>query len=275
MTKSEKIKLPFIETIKRSFNYVLSDPKLLLCSISIGLVAFIYEVFSGFPLLCSLGVQNCNADTSQSVSNLIIVLVSVAIIINYCRGIILKTSCDFRSLSFVRRIALYILTAIGLYFAILLLGGTASAIISSVFYLFGYSAVSEIFGLIFLIMMMASAIILAPIYILFAAIAVDDRGLNLKEAFKITKGNNNKIFWGQIVMMLPCGSLMILLSVLSAYTGAESYMAKLLYCITLLLISFVDSCFKASFFAHIYQYFTFYHNKMQKKSASKSKKEQG
>ncbi len=270
MTKSEEINLPFIETLKRSFNYVLCSPRLLLGSISIGLVAFIYEIFSGFPILCSLGVQVCEENTTQSLSNLIIVLVSVAIIINYCRGIILKSSFDFRSLSFMRRIVLYILAAIGLYFAILLLGGGAAAIISAVFYLFKYKAISEVFSLIFLAMMMFAAIILSPIFVLFAGIAVDDKSLSLKEVFRITKGNRNKIFWGQTIMMLPCGSLMILLSVLSAYTGAESYIAKLLYCITLLLISFVDSCFKASFFAHIYQYFTFYSNK----PASKSKKEQ-
>lgn len=275
MSKSEEIKLPFIETIKRSFSYVLGTPKLLLGSISIGIVAFIYEIFSGFPILCSLGVQVCEESTKQSVSNLIIVLVSASIIINYCRGIILKSPFDFRSLSLVRRIALYILTAIGLYFAILLIGVLSSALVSSVFYLLGYKGINEVFSLVLLIMMVVAAIILAPVFVLFAGIAVDDKTLSLKEAFKITKGNNNKIFWGQIIMMLPCGSLMVLLSVLSAYTGAESYMAKLLYCITLLLISFVDSCFKASFFAHIYQYFTFYHNKSQKKSASKSKKEQG
>ena len=141
MTKSEEINLPFIETLKRSFNYVLCSPRLLLGSISIGLVAFIYEIFSGFPILCSLGVQICEENTTQSLSNLIIVLVSVAIIINYCRGIILKSSFDFRSLSFMRRIVLYILAAIGLYFAILLLGGGAAAIISAVFYLFKYMSI--------------------------------------------------------------------------------------------------------------------------------------
>ena len=50
--KSEIIKLPFWETIRRSFIYVLARPRLFLQVSAIWFAFLIYEVICGFPSAC-------------------------------------------------------------------------------------------------------------------------------------------------------------------------------------------------------------------------------
>ncbi len=62
-------------------------------------------------------------------------------------------------------------------------------------------------------------------------------------------------------MMLPG---MVLLTVLSsAYNivGSSSYLTNFIFTLLFVSLSFFDTCLKSSFYAHIYQYFTFYQKK--------------
>ena len=265
MKKTILIKLPFIETICRSFMYVLCNWKLYSKVASFGLVVLIFEMAGGFPVLCSLSDGNCQENIWQTVSSLLILLVSVGIIVNYCRAVILKAPTDFISAGFWKRSLKYILATLllGLVIVVpfLLLGIIYGTVLSFA------KTVSPLSGADYIVMfvaLIAWCVYLAPIFLVFAAITVDDKTVTIKEAFHLTKGNFNKIFWGQSVMMIPGAILLYILAFAYNGIGGEGFVINTIFTILVLALSFLDSCLKASFFAHIYQYFIFYKNKKAK-----------
>ena len=264
MKNQKMINLPFVETVSRSFMYTLCNWELFLKTVSPGLVVVVLEMFSGFPILCSLSNTACADPNSlmARLSALLVLLISVAVIINYCRAIILKAPVDFLSCVFVRRVLFYILATLLLALAIIL-----PFILLAVF----YGVILEMIGnniepgavsyLVLGIALIALCVFLAPVFLVFAAITVDDRTMTVKEAFRLSRGNYNKIFWGQAVLMIPGAVAVFLLSLIYQAMAVESYAVKFIFMVMVLGLSFLDSCFKASFFAHIYQYFTFYKDK--------------
>ena len=267
MKNQKLINLPFVETVSRSFMYTLCNWELFLKTASLGLVAVVFEMFCGFPVLCSLSSDVCTGTPvwAQRLSSLLVLLITVGIIVNYCRAVILKAPVDFRSFGFFRRIVFYILATILLILAVVL-----PFVLLAVAYgmLLGLSGSSiepgAVSFLSFSIILVGWCICLAPAFLIFAAITVDDKSMTIKEAYRLAKGNFNKIFWGQVILMVPGAIAVFLLTFLYQTMGVESYPVKFIFMVMVLGLSFLDSCFKASFFAHIYQYFTFYKDKEQK-----------
>lgn len=262
MKKQKIINLPFLETLSRSFMYTLCNWELYLKVISVGVIAVAWEMINGFPVLCSFSNEECVGGAVQSISSLLILLISVGIIVNYCRAIILKAPLDFRSAGFFKRVLLYILASFLLMLAIAvpfilftLLYGIVLGVISS------GADIGNMTYLFSLLVLVAWCICLAPVFLVFAAITVDDKSMTVKQAYMLCKGNFNKIFWGQTLLMIPVAVVVYLLALLYQAMGVESYAVKFIFMILALGLSFLDSCFKASFFAHIYQYFTFYKDK--------------
>lgn len=261
MRKPKNINLPFVETLKRSFMYTLCSWDLFLKVAAAGLVVVVWEVFSGFPVLCSLNSANCTQNFSRGFSSLLLALVSIGIIVNYCRAVILKSEVDYFSWAFYRRVLWYGMASIGLsalifipfFVVVLTLGQLAT--------LMGAAAESELLSVAALAALVAWAIYLSPLFLMFPAITVDDKSFSAKELFELTKGNYNKIFWGQLLMMLPCSVAVYMLAFFYQSLGEVNFAAKIVFMVILLMLSFLDTCFKASFYAHIYQYFTYYKNK--------------
>lgn len=256
MSELKKINLPFLETIKRSFLYVIFNGNTFLKVSFIGLVILIFEALSGFPMMCSLNPQNCSKNNIQLVSNLLIFLISAAVIINYCRAVVLKSAPDYMSLGFLRRISKYILVMLSLSFAIIVVAVLASLIFRMIGNIDGnvIYLVSAALGLILVVCM-------SPIFLYLAAIAIDNNELSIRQYFILSRGNYNKIFWGQTLLMFPGVILMFFISAIYQLYPAEEFIGKLVYTIFLVVASLFDTCVKGSFFAHIYQYFIFYKNK--------------
>ena len=251
---SEIVSLPFIETIRRSFLYTVFNWELLAKIMIVGLISLVPEFINGFPSLCSLSAEGCQGSSQQTLFNFLLLVASVAALVNYSRSIILKTPVDFVSWGFWRRSIKYIFASIGLTFVIitpfLLLAGIYAAV---------FSAESEaLIYLLLIVPLIAWMVWLSPVFLYFAGITVDDKKMTIKEAFRLCKGNRNKIFWGQSLMMLPCAIGVLVLTLVYQIFTPEIYISKMIYAILLVTVSFLDTCFKASFFAHIYQFFTFY-----------------
>ena len=262
MKEQKIINLPFLETLSRSFMYTLYNWELFLKVISVGVIAVLWEMFNGFPVLCSFSDAECVGGAAQSVSSLLILLISVGIIVNYCRAIILKAPIDFRSGGFFRRVLFYILASF-----LLMLTIVVPFILLTLLYgmILGFIGMENDVGnmtyLFSAVILVAWCICLAPVFLVFAAITVDDKSITVKQAYALCKGNFNKIFWGQTLLMIPVAIVVYLLALLYQAMGVESYVVKFIFMVLALALSFLDSCFKASFFAHIYQYFTFYKDK--------------
>ncbi len=253
---SEKIvKLPFFETIRRSFLFVLVNfkdfAKLTLPAFAI----MIYEMSTNFQSICSIKPTGCEDSLSNKCSLLLLGVVSIALAVVYCRRIILKDVGDFWTLASFRRIVSYFLYNIFLLFMIALpsylLIVVLSLLLSSV-------TLPENVGYLLLLIPFGLTMFLSRFFLVFPAVTVDDKALKLKESFYMTKGNVNRIFWGQIVMMLPGMVLLMILSNAYNIAASSSYVTNFIFTLLFVALSFFDTCLKSSFYAHIYQYFTFY-----------------
>ncbi len=258
--KTAQIRLPFWETVRRSFMYVLTNLDVYLKVTALWFAIILYEMFTDFPSICNLSAEGCTGGWMQNVSILLLMLASIAIVIAFCRVIVLKVPSSYFSWAFGKREIVYLLYNI-LLIAIITL--PSIVLIFSWAYFGRMLGMSEGFYNVSLIIPLLLAIYFSRLFLVFPAIAVDDRKMTLKASFKLAEGNANKIFWGQILMTLPVVLLMALLSIIFKLIGSDGYVVRFVFVLLVFALSFLDSCFKASFFAHIYQYFTFYRDKAE------------
>ena len=258
-TSAEKVKLPFVETVKRSFAYFFNNLNLFVKLGSVGVVVVLFDMFADFPTLCAMRGIDCADSWQQTVSTFLLMLVSVAAIILYCRNIVFKNTAMSWS-AFLRAVFFYILASV---FLLLIIA------VPSVILMFVYGMIVPDAGnnpvldkIVFFIPLLI-AIAVAPIFLIFPAIAVEDKAFGLTKVFKIAKGNSNRIFWGQFVMMIPCGIIVLILSFLYGLLGMDNYLINEIFVIVVIAVSLADSCLKASFYAHVYQFFKYYQDKQQ------------
>ena len=264
-TNNNIAKLPFFETIKRSFLYVFYNHEIYTKLLSLGGIVLIYEMFTDFPLLASFREVDYGNSWTQTVSSLLLLLVSVAIVVGYCRSVILKNQpLDIFNRQFLRQSVFYILFS--LIFSLFVM-------ISFFIIVFSYGIITSMLGIalpqsilpfFILVLLFALLIPLSGLFLVFPAIAVNDSDLGIKKyrnAMKLAKGNLNAIFWGQIVMMIPGFLVMYVLMITYNYIASDSYIVNLIFAGLVLALSFLDSCFKASFYSHIYQFFVYYRDK--------------
>ena len=249
-------KLPFWETVGRSFKYVLKNGKLLKAGAMLALCIIIFEIAMGLPLLCAIDSNQCQKGAKNIINIIAIALVSIGIIINYCRVIILKAPVDFISLSFWKRMLKYSLTSIML--SVFISIPTIVSIVIMVMlgisdhtlYMMSFS-MTLLFGVLF-----------APIYLMFPAISVDNKeAINFKKVYQLAKGNKMPIFFGQFILMTPYWLLATMYGVFYGMMDTNSYIIKLISSAIILLLGLIDAALKGAFFAHIYQFFTYYSKK--------------
>lgn len=250
--KKEINRLPFVETVARSFKYVFKNRELQKAMLPVIAGLFVAQLIFGMPLLCSYSSEYCQG--KWNFLNLLIILVcATGIIINYCRSIICKENSDYISKAFWKRVCLYLLVSFSLSTIIAL--ATMLLVVPV-----GYISTSETMVVVFTaIITIIISIMLAPIFLIFPAIAVDNKEMiNIKKVYAMAKNNFNAIFWGQFVIMIPFWLLNQMAIELYALLGNPNYFMKVLFLALATFLSVIDACFKGAFFAHIYQFFTFY-----------------
>lgn len=257
------IKLPFWETLRRSFLYAFVNLDAFIRIASFWFLILIYEVLTGYPSLCSLEDGTCSDDWRQNVSVIALSLASIAISVAYCRHVISRRNYKYFSFSFGRRELKYL----GYSLLLILIIGIPSVIITFVLaYTFSALGLPQSFLKIMIFIPFIVAVICSRFFIILPAIAVGNRKLTLKKAFALTKGNANKIFWGQVLMMIPVVLGLIILSVLYGYFGTENGLLNFVFVTILMGLSFFDTCLKCSFYSHVYQYFMYFYNKYRKET---------
>lgn len=253
MCNKDVKKLPFWETVGRSFKYVLKNRKLLLALLPVIGVLTIVQVVFKLPLMCAYNESFCIQNWQNSVSGLFLVVAAVGIIINYCRSIICKDEVDFLSLRFFKRLAFYVLWSLVLTFAL----GIPVAIFIMAISLTGIDMSMVLLLAMFLFFVLGTA--LAPLIVGFPAISVDDYKLiNLSKLFKIAYGNKMSIFFGQFVIMIPYMILSKMFAYIYILIGVNNYVVNLCFVIITLFMGLIDASFKGAFFAHIYQFLKYY-----------------
>lgn len=254
--ENQIIKMPFWETIGRSFKYVFKNRALLLAILPVIGVLAILQILLGLPLLCSFKPESCTNDWRQLITIISLLLASIGIILNYSRTIICKANVDFTSLKFWKQMGLYLIASIGLSIIITVPSILAIVAAVSLFYAIQlpYFAAASIIIIPFIFF-----IVFAPLFLVFPAIAAEDyKMINWKKLFTMAKGNHNAIFWAEFIIMIPYWLVFAMCASIYQMMGINNYVINLIFVLIGLSLGIIDACFKGAFFAHIYQFFKFY-----------------
>lgn len=273
------ISLPFGETIRRSFLFVILNFNSFLKLIAFWLLLLvIFQAVYDSPALCSIQNENCNS-RPELISLLLLSFFSLLVGSAYCR-LVIKREENTR---FLPSISLNDFRYIGMAFLVML-ACIATAIIIliiavSLFIPF-YDAqdAGSLGTLLAILPIFASFIYLSRLYLTLPAAATGNHTLGIMGLFKLAQGNANKIFWGIIILSLPGTFLLLLAGVAYHLFSITDPVGNLIFAALVIIINFLDVCFKASLFSHIYQYLTYFYNKQVEDSeaaaAAKIKSEQ-
>lgn len=247
-----QIKLPFGECARRSFLYIFTNFNAFTKLASVWFLILIYEVAVDFPSLCGLEGEICPSKGYQNLSVVIMYLASISIAVGFSRQIILKEERKYFSFSFGWREIKYL----GYNLLLFLLVAIPAGIIVGMLKSFGVKG-----GMLLLstgVVSLFFAINFARCFIILPAIAVDDKDLTMEKAFKLTKGNANKIFWGQVLLRVPLVIAVLILTTMYEMMEFEGLVSKFIMSALLIGLSYFDAALKASFYSHVYQYFTYF-----------------
>lgn len=265
-TKTNLNKLPILETVKRTFLYVLKERELLKASMPIIGALVVFEVILLKFFACDNSTGSCSLSWQNLVTKIAFSIVNIGIIINYCRQIILKEKPDFTSRNFWKLIIFYSIAILAftlLMFLTVFFAGIITSIFTSTLNAspMFIALIANLFALTFLI-------VCAPLFLVFPCIAVEDYEiLNMRKLFDITKGNHLQIFLGILLAGMPCFIILCLILLISVKTlGIESIESNPILVLPILLVQVANTFIRGSYYAHIYQYFKFVEKKQINKN---------
>ncbi len=248
-----KIVLPFMETIKRSFLFIVTNIKPFMLMVAPAFGLLVYEMLTGFPSICSLDSRTCVDDWRSTAAYLLLIVVSSAISVGCCRQIILKKQEDFFSMAFLKRLVRYLGYNMGI---LLLIAAPSFLVILTASFLFAMLNIDERTSFwVLSIIPVLLAIYLSKFFLVLPASAVDNREITLSKSFFMTKNNALRIFFGQAVLMIPGIVLLLALQKVYIWAAPQAYIVKFIFVALYLSLSFLDTGLKASFLSHVYQHF--------------------
>lgn len=256
METMPQIKLPFWECLRRSFFYAFVNFDAFVKIASVWFLILLYEIFAGFPSLCGLKESGCPGESFQNVSVVMVSLASVAVAVAFSRLVVLRENVRPFAFSFGRRELKYLAYSLLLFLLIIVPSVMVMGIVAGILERIGANLPGV--SLALSVVPLIAGIVCARFFIMLPAVAVDDRELTMKRAFALTRGNANKIFWGQALMMLPVVITVTLLTMLYGALNLSGFLVDLIMAFLLLGLSFFDAALKASYFSHVYQYFVYF-----------------
>ncbi len=254
MTASEIKKLPFWEIVARSFKYVLKNKALLVGILPLIAALVVLQMIIGMPFMCSIDSSKCaESSWQQNLTLLTVILASVGVIVNYCRAIVIKSNVDFISLDFWKKMGLYMIASMVLSVIIVF------PVLIGIYLMSFFFDPSLLMGLttsLTVLISVAVSITIAPLFLVFPAIAVGDyKIIKWKTLFAMAKGNHNAIFWAQFIIMIPYWLIAQMWYNLYVVLNMDNYAINLIFVIGAIALGMIDAGFKGAFFAHIYQFF--------------------
>lgn len=251
------IKLPLIETVTRSFMYVIKNITTVSKISSIFLLLWFAEMLAGFPFLCSTDNAFCTTNISHSILAILLYISSAIISISVIRNIILKQEYNFFHISagfnLVKYIGYQLLIAVMIIIPstlILMISQASQSPDLSIFtkYFLGAAFITTLIGL---------SIFCFRLYLVFAGSAINDKEMTLGRSYTLTKGNMLSIFAGQVILALP--TIILLGIIFSLYPLSNwGFIGNSIFVLAGLLCTFFDAAIKGSYYSHIYQYFMYY-----------------
>ena len=258
MNNSHTIKLPFWETVVRSFSFTFTNiGTIFKISISwfavlaLGLFAGYYYCTSGFDTSSGVNVQKLSL--FLVIFSLLLSFVMLVVQAAFVRRTILRQ--DFAPFYFALS---YKELKYVLYTLLIVMIVAAPVILVSE--LLTFIDMGAYTSYILLVILLISAVIGSRFLLALPAIAVENKQIGIFKSWDMTKGNANRIFWSLIFLAVPGYVCFMLLGSINMALGpiSETVVMKLIFLALIFSVSFLDVCLKASFYGHIYQYFVYF-----------------
>lgn len=250
------VKLPLMETVVRSFMSVIKNISTFAKICSIFVLLWIAEIMAGLPALCSANESYCRFDTASHILMLLMYLSSAVVSVNTIRGIILKQ--DFKW--FHLPVGKYTVSYIGYTLLIAAMIIIPSALILMISGAGEYAGISKqtaaFLNAAFIATFIGLSIFCFRLYLVFAASAIGDKEMTLAKSYALTRGNMLKIFFGQMILVIP--TILIVVATLSIYRITEwSIVGNSIFVLIGMCCSYFDAAVKASYHSHLYQFFIY------------------
>ena len=256
-----KIKLPLGESLSRSFYFAFNHwDAFLKITLLWGLFITGLDALQGFPSL---------ADTENNVGQLYLwgmFIGGIPITISYIIYVIERNEYKgFLSLRLGKKDLQYLWAVLKLIFAGLLIGALFGTVVNNFFQLLNIEMEMALrLFLSFLVLFMVG-LLLAPYTLVFPAIALDNKEIDFQKSHQLTRGNALAILGGLIALSLPFVFINLLVSSLYMALGTENILINLFFSFIQIELSLFYHALKASFMAHIYQYFIYFYKKSEEK----------
>ena len=265
---NSKIIIPFGELVNRSLSYVMYNFAVLFKM----MIVPVLLMFAVQLLLPKLGI-----------SLFVMMIISSYIGVACCRKIVLNES-PVLSADYFRYMLVYLLRYLGISLLIFSVG----SIFLGIVYLFGDEvAKTTVIGILqgkapgldasitiyfyLLIALLVAAFYSVRLRLSLASAAVNDQDINMLQAFQISKGNTWRLFGGFILANIPVLVIYFILLKLAMYLP-DNLLWGLVFAFLGTIANGIDICIKASFDAHVYQYFAyFYHKQIEDAEAAAAK----
>jgi len=264
---NNKINLPFWETVRRSFMYVLQNIPVIAKISSIFLILWIICISMEIRVLLSPSVTFADIWQTEVLCATLTALASTIVAVSLIRYMIKKQEVKWFHMSF----GMNNLKFIGwnlLFFLLVFLPA---------FFILAGAAIAEHQGvpLIYIqiltitsgIALIAMLVFVSRLYLIYTASALNIK-MSLQKAFALTQGNTLKIFCGILILILPTyifTTILIKLYQLPNLTLSGACLLSLLS----MIVSFFDSSVKASYYTHLYQFFTYFDKEQPVKTVEK------
>ena len=253
---NSRIIIPFWELIRRSLSYVVFNYTILLRLMII-------------PVLLMFSLQLLLKQ--NVISQFVILIVMSYLGVGCCRRVVLNEAPELTS-EYFRNMLIYLLRYMGITLLMIIPGIIVLGIIYSSGDDSTRSAVVDVWGgrsnletginVLFwpLMAILVAAVYCARLRISLAGAAVNDQDIDIRQSFVLTEGNTWRIFGGMLITGLPVQIMYIILMQISAILPQSNVMILVILLVSAFL-SGIDICIKASYDAHMYQYFAYFYHK--------------
>ncbi len=252
------VKLPVMETVRRSFMYVIKNFRAFLQIISIFSLIVVYELATGFPSLCSVSDSYCQYSGFSTLSTVLFYLASIILAVSLTRNIILKQEYKWFHLYVGKRDVIYMLY--NLLIAVMIIIPTILMTIIAQTNKVSSQWLAITMNVIIVLTPLILSMICLKLYLVFPATAIDDKDMTLAKSFAVTKGNIFRIFIGQCLLFVP--TLVLLSALYYSYRAADwGFIGNMFFVAFALFVSLLYTAFKSSYYSHMYQYFLYFNKK--------------
>ena len=250
------INLPLMETVRRSFLYVVKNSKEFLKITSVFIILWIAEIIDGLPFLCSANESYCRDDLSSNLIGILLYIAATVVSVSIIRHIILKEETKYFHLHFgknnLRFIGYNLLIAAMIIVptALILMIGEVSATTNA------SSQMKAFASMLSLITIIGLAVFCCRLVLIYGGASIDDKEMTLGKSYHLTRGNTLKICIGQILLSLPM--IIAAFLIFSIYNVTSwGIVGSSIFVLLGIMCSFFDSALKASYYCHLYQYFLY------------------